>query len=142
MTLLELYSYCLIHLMIHGNAIARTLTKPLPVTNESAALALPSMKLIMPKLFDKNRAKGFTANFVIDIRGVEKFAIICDKGKLKIENKLPKKIDCRISATPLAFFLISTGNTSKWKQILTGKFFVFGKKPWLAFQLQTLFISL
>ncbi|SRR6266568_3106669 len=142
MTLLELYSYCLAHLMIHGCAVAKTLNRPLPITKKGAALTVPFTKIIMLRLFDKKAAKDFTANFVVHLRGVEKFTIICDKGKIKVENTLPQKVDCYISAAPLEFFLVSTGVTSKWLPIFTGKFFLYGRKPWLAFRLQTLFQSL
>ena len=142
MNLLVLYSFCLTHLMIHGCAIAKTLHQQLPVTKKGASLIIPFTKVVMLKLFDKEAAKDFTANFVMNIRGVEKFAVICNKGKIKIENTIPQKVDCYISTTPLEFFLVSTGVISKWMPILTGKLFLYGKKPWLAFHLQTLFPGL
>jgi hypothetical protein len=142
MNLLELHSYSLMHVMIHGCAVAKALNRQLPVTEKGAVLTVPFTKIIMLKLFDKKAAGDFTANFVVNMRGVEKFAIICDKGKIKIESTIPQQVDCYILADPLAFFLVSTGIISKWMPILKGKLFLYGKKPWLAFRLQTLFQSL
>lgn len=142
MTLLILSSYCLTHLLIHGCAIAKALKQHLPVTQKNAVLTLPFTKLVMVKLFDKKKAKNFTANFVINIRDTEKFSIICENGRLTIDSYIPQKIDCHISAEPLTFFLVSTGLISQWMPILRGELFIYGTKPWLAFKLQTLFMGL
>src|SRR6266404_7097032 len=56
MNLLELYSYCLMHVMIHGCAVSKTLNRQLPVSKKAASLTVPFFKIIMPKLFDKNAA--------------------------------------------------------------------------------------
>jgi hypothetical protein len=142
MNLLVLYSFCLTHLMIHGCAIAKTLHQQLPVTKKGASLIIPFTKVVMLKIFDKKAAKAFKANAVVNMRGVEKFAIMFNNGKIKIENTIPQKIDCYISAAPLEFFLVSAGVISKWMPILTGKLFLSGKKPWLAFHLQKFFPGL
>jgi hypothetical protein len=140
--LLVLLSYCLTHLLIHGCTIAKVLNQPLPVTRENTSLIIPFIKVIMVKLYDKKAAKGFSGNFVLAIKGIDTFSLICTPQNVKVSSSKPQKVDCSLKIDPLTFFLVSNGYTSKWKAFSSGKISLGGRKPWLAFKLQTLFKGL
>ncbi|HVA96691.1 MAG TPA: hypothetical protein VND99_03470 [Candidatus Acidoferrales bacterium] len=134
-------SYCLSHLLGHGCAIANALGKPLPVRIQHIRITIPFLKMIMLRVYDKKAALNLNASFVIDMRGIEKIVIICDAKGAKIENHIPKIVDCYISVDPLSFFLVTNGLVPQWKAFITGKLILWGKRPWLVFKLKTLFPS-
>lgn len=140
--LTTLFSYCLTHLLIHGCTLAKTLNKTLPVTKENTILTIPFLKVIMPKLYNKQSAKGFYANFVFSLTGGEPFVLLCTPKGVTITNKLPSKIDCYLRMDALTFFLISNSFMSQWKALFLRKIYLGGKKPWLALKLQSLFKGL
>lgn len=52
-----------------------------------------------------------------------------------------RRVDCHISADPVAFFLLGSGLASQWPLIARGKLMTWGRKPWLALKLASLFVS-
>lgn len=141
-TLLNLFSYCLLHLISHGSSTAKTLNKPLPATMINTGLTIPFIKVAMVKLFDKKIAGDLTANFVFAIKNVETFVIHIHKGEIKIDNHISSAIDARVSLDSLTFFLGTNGYMPIWKALFTGKMSLSGKRPWLILKLQSLFKGL
>lgn len=141
MTLLLGIAYCLTHTLGHGSAIAHALSKPLPIKPYHMKITLPFLKRMMPRVYDRKAADGLNARFVIDMRGIEKFAIFCNPTRATIENTIPTSVDCYLSIDPMTFFLVSNSYLPQWKAILTGKIFLWGKRPWLVFRLKQLFPS-
>jgi putative sterol carrier protein len=141
-TVFELYSYCLTHILIHGSSVANALHKPLPATVGNTEKMVPFVKVFMLRMFDKKAVGNLAANFIISMRDIETFVIHIEKRTIRIEDALPKNVDCYISLSPLTFFLVTNGYYSLWLALLTGKIRLGGKKPWLAFKLQTLFKGL
>lgn len=141
-TLLNLFSYCLLHLISHGSSTAKTLNKPLLATLKNTGLTIPFIKVVMVKLFDKKAAGDLTANFVLEMRGVETFVIHVRKGEIIIDNALPSSVDVRIALDSLTFFLVANGYQSLWIALLSGKIRLGGRKPWLALNLQSFFKGL
>ncbi len=139
MELVDGMRYCLCHLLMHGSDIARALYKPVPVNPTCVSLILPFFKKGMSERYDKKAVSTLNARVDINVKGVSRFAIICRQGKVKIENEIPKSVDCHISVDPITFFLVSTGVVSLWKPLLKGKILVWGRKPWLALKLKTIF---
>ena len=60
--------------------------------------------------------------------------MIFDKGALSIDTEPPRRVDCHISAEPVALFLVALGLKKQWGPIATGKLMTWGTKPWLALQ--------
>lgn len=139
MNLLNLFSYCLLHLIGHGSSTAKTLKKSLPATLQNTGLTIPFIKIAMMKLFDKKSAGDLTAHFVLDMRNVETFVIHINKGEITIDNNIPSVVDVRIKLTSLTFFKVVNGYQSLWNALLTGRVVVGGKRPWLALKLATFF---
>lgn len=140
--LLILLRYCLMHYLIHSSTVAKTLRKPLPVTIENTGLIIPFIKVIMVKLYDKKAAKGFNGNFILAIKGVEAFSLVCTPKGVIIKDKPPQKIDCIVRMDPVIFFLVGNGYKSQWRAFFFGKISLGGKKPWLVITLPSLFKGL
>jgi hypothetical protein len=141
MDLLTSLSYNLCHVLIHGSQIALALKKPLPLEEKHIALTLPFLKQAMLKTYDKMLAKDFQGTFVIHIRNLPPYAIVCRSKSITVDDTIPEKVDCHISVDPFTFFLIATGVIGQWMPLLQGKFVIWGRKPWLALRLTTLFKS-
>ncbi|MGH2709244.1 MAG: hypothetical protein ACRDJK_13265, partial [Actinomycetota bacterium] len=78
------------------------------------------------------------ASFEIRMRGGSRFAVICDRGDVRVQDDVPKRVDVHISADPVAFFSVGTGLVSQWGPIARGKMTAWGVKPWLAFRFKIL----
>ncbi|MEK7570975.1 MAG: DinB family protein [Patescibacteria group bacterium] len=139
LTLPEGLAYCLCHLLMHGSAIALTLNKPFPISGKDIDFIFPFLQKVTPQVFDKQQGKHLVASFVIDLTNGPQFALIIDNGTVILTKNIPSKIDCHISADPQAYFLVSSGIIRQWKPFLTGKIFVWGRKPWLILKIKSLF---
>lgn len=134
-------SYMLTHLMIHGSAIAKALNKPYPIDPVHLELALPFLRYAMPSLLDKTAAGRLKACFDLRLRGGSSFAVIVQDGEAIVESIPSRRVDCHISADPIAFFLLAMGLESQWPLIARGKLMTWGRRPWLAMRMPTLFVS-
>ena len=139
MNLVDLLTYSLCHLLMHGSDIARTSKNPTLVKEKYVELIVPFFKGEMTKHYDKEKAKKINLSIDINILGVSRFTIICHKGELIIKEHVPRSVDCHIKIDPISFFLISTGVASLWKSLLNRKIIIWGKKPWIALHLKSLF---
>jgi uncharacterized damage-inducible protein DinB len=136
-----LVTYALSHTMQHGCAIARALHRPLPVTKEYVNLVMPFLTVGMENFVLKEKTKDLTASFLLRLRGGPKLAVTFDKGRMSIDAKPPHRVDCHISADPVALYLVAMGLKKQWGPIATGKLMTWGTKPWLALQFVGLFAA-
>lgn len=134
-------SYNLCHLLLHGSQISRTLNKPVLVTEQNAMMTLPFLKKAMLATYDKEAVKDFYATFAIHLTDLESFVITCNNEKITISEHGIGKVDCHITTDAKTFFLVATGLENQWHLLLKGKVRVWGRKPWLALKLTTLFKS-
>ncbi|MGH3764961.1 MAG: SCP2 sterol-binding domain-containing protein, partial [Pseudonocardiaceae bacterium] len=67
----------------------------------------------------------------VRIRGGDRFHFIFNDGALSIEDPSPRKVDCHISADPVAFLMVAWSRQSQWTAIANGKLLAWGRKPWL-----------
>jgi hypothetical protein len=134
-------SYMHTHLMQHGSAIAKALHKPYPVDRETVALTLIFLLHSLPLFVDKRAARGLNASYEIRLRGGARFGIRFDAGEATVEMAPSRKVDCYISAEPVAFFLLAMGLESQWPLIARGKLMTWGPRPWLALKLPRLIVA-
>jgi uncharacterized damage-inducible protein DinB len=126
--------YALTHTLMHACAVARALRKKPPIRNEHVKLMMPFIAVAMENFVSKDKTKDLTASFLLRLRGGPKMAVTFDKGTLSIDTKPPRRVDCHISAEPVALFLVAMGMKKQWGSIATGKLTTWGTKPWLALQ--------
>lgn len=129
-----LVSYMLTHTLMHAVPIAKALHKPQPVRREYVPLMLPFLAKGMQTFVFKEKTRKLTASFLLHLRGGPKLAVTFDKGALTVGATPTRRVDCHISADPVALFLVGVGLKKQWGPIATGKLVTWGTKPWLALQ--------
>jgi uncharacterized protein (TIGR03083 family) len=125
--------------LVHGYDIAKAEGLPWPIDPEFAVLTLEGMRAIMPHFVDEKAAAGLTACFEIRLRGGSTRYWQFDEGRLTVEDSPRSKVDCHISADPVAWLLMSYNRIGPTTPTLTGKVLVWGRRPWLALRLGDLF---
>jgi len=132
-------SYMLTHLLQHGCAIARALRQDLPVEPGHLELILPFMTMAMAVVADKTAIGDLDACVEMRFRGGPRLAITFDKGVPAISASPPRRVDCYVSADPVAFFLVAMGLSGPWGAVARGKIISWGRRPWLAMTLPAFF---
>lgn len=132
-------SYMLTHLLQHGCAIAKALGEDLPVEAGHLELVLPFLTTAMPVVADKAAIGNLDACVEVRFRGGPRLAVTFDKGAATISPAPPRRVDCYVSADPVAFFLVAMGLSGRWGAIARGKIVSWGRRPWLAMTLPAFF---
>jgi uncharacterized damage-inducible protein DinB len=134
-------TYVLTHTTMHACAVAQALHKKAPLRKEHVYLMMPFLTVGMENFVLKDKTKDLTASFLLHLRGGPQVAVTFDKGVLSLRTKPPRRVDCHISAEPVALFLVAMGLRKQWGPIATGKLMTWGTKPWLALQFVGLFAA-
>jgi uncharacterized protein (TIGR03083 family) len=123
--------------LVHGHDIgsASGSTWALPV--EEARTVLDGIIELAPHYVDEGGARGFSARYELRIRGGLQAALIFEDGLLTLDRP-EGHADCKISADPVAFLLVSYGRIAVWGPMLRGKLVAWGRKPWLGLKLPSL----
>jgi uncharacterized protein (TIGR03083 family) len=125
-------------LVVHGLDIARTIGLPWPISSREAILSLLGAVTIMPMYLDPLAARGVEASYEVRLRGGPRFIARVRDGALTVGPEGSPRVDCRISANPVAFLLLGYGRVGQWGQIARGRLFAWGRKPWLALKFASL----
>jgi hypothetical protein len=137
LNLANLTGHLLNETVTHGYDIARAAGRKWRIEPAHAALVLgrfivPVLRAIDPRsLVDAEKAAGLQATFDLRIRGGDRFFFVFDNGELRIEEPSSRRVDCHISADPVAFLLVVWGRQSQWSAIAKGQLLAWGRKPWL-----------
>jgi len=97
---------------------------------------------VVPYYLDAQRARGRHARYDIRLRGERgaRATFTVGGGALAIEAPAPgQPADCRLSADPWAFLLVLYGRSGPIAPALTGQILAWGRRPWLALTLATMF---
>ncbi len=96
---------------------------------------------MLPLAVNPATAGEVEATFEVRIRRGSRFLIQVHHGTAQVERFRSHPVDCRISAEPVAFLLLIYGRISLWRPIIRGKLLAWGRKPWLALKLNSLFYN-
>lgn len=136
-----LSSYLLAHLMMHGEPMALALRKPSIMDRESVLAAMPFIIFAMERFVDPNTTRNLTASFALHIRGGgQTYYITFDKGQPRFTSEKVRRVDCHVSADPVALLKVGFRIIEQWGPIATFKLTTWGPKPWLAFRFAGLFL--
>jgi uncharacterized protein (TIGR03083 family) len=135
-----MYAYMLTHLMMHGFQLERALHRRLGLERGTAQLAMPFIKYALPMVVDESSAGKLRAIYEIRIRGGSRFWVRLDRGVVTVHDEKPGRVDCFISADPVALLLVGLKLESQWAKIAQGKLLAWGRKPWLGFRFAGLFV--
>ena len=130
-------------LLLHGYDIAHAAGAPWRMERAHAALGIQGVSPLLPHYLDESRARGVRASYEIRLRGNGRSSLFLtlDDGRLTLGAPADGKVDCHISADPVAFLLVGYGRISQLGPILRGQMLAWGRKPWLAPKLATMLRS-
>jgi hypothetical protein len=134
--------------LIHGFDIARPEGLPWSIEPAHAALAtrfsFAFLHAIDPDsrrvFINRAKADGLRACVDFRLRDNGSLFVIVEDGTVLIEEPSDRrKIDCHISADPVALLLMSYGRIGRWAPLLKGQLVAWGRRPWLAAAINGLF---
>ncbi|MER5736658.1 MULTISPECIES: maleylpyruvate isomerase family mycothiol-dependent enzyme [unclassified Streptomyces] len=126
--------------LVHGLDVARGAGRPWTVGAAEASLVIgQAMVTMMPLALDAGKAKGVRIAFDLVLKGGPRLAVVVEDGAATVTRDAPPRpYDCRITAAPAAFLLVSFGRMPVWKAIARGRMRAGGRRPWLATRLSEL----
>jgi hypothetical protein len=130
--------------VMHGYDIAHGAGRRWRIEPAHAAMALgrfivPIIQALDPRaLVNGAKAAGVQATYDVRIRRGDRFHFVFDDGSVRVEEPSPRRVDCHISADPVAFLMVIWARQGQWRAISTGKLMAWGRKPWLGPQLRAL----
>ncbi|HJT03713.1 MAG TPA: maleylpyruvate isomerase family mycothiol-dependent enzyme [Pseudonocardiaceae bacterium] len=127
-------------MLIHGYDIARASRRSWFIAPGDAGLVLRGGLTILPYFVDRAAAAGVRASFDIRLRGKDglRLCLAFDDGSVNVAFGCTESVDCHLSAEPATFLLLMYGRQGPLRSALTGKVIAWGRKPWLAFYMQSL----
>ncbi|MGH3989940.1 MAG: maleylpyruvate isomerase N-terminal domain-containing protein [Pseudonocardiaceae bacterium] len=130
--------------IMHGYDIAHAAGRKWRIEPARAAMVLgrfnaPVAQALAPRAFVNGaKAAGVQATYDVRIRGGDSFYFIFDDGELRVEEPSSRRVDCHISADPVAMLMVFWSRQSQWTAIAKGKLMAWGRKPWLGPQFRAL----
>jgi hypothetical protein len=125
--------------VLHGYDIAKATGHPWPIDPVHAPLVLYGYAPAFALVVNPETAKGHTASYGIELRGGEGFVIRFTDGELAVEAAGSGRVECVISADPVAFLMVALGRLSQWEAIALGRMSASGDRPELALGFLDLF---
>jgi hypothetical protein len=130
--------------IMHGGDIAHAAGRPWRIEPAQAAMVLgrfimPVVQALDPRtMVNAAQVAGLRATYDLRIRGGDRFHFVFQDGALHIDDPRPRRVDCHISADPVALLMVLWNRQSSWSAIVSGKLLAWGRKPWLGPRLKTL----
>src|SRR5215475_4487296 len=128
--------------LVHGYDIARVARVPWPVPADWARTVFLGVLPVLPHYLLAGRARGRPARYDIRLRGERgaRAVFTIAAGELAIgAPRAGPPADCYLSADPWAVLLVLYSRSGPLKPGLTGRIVAWGRRPWLALTLPTLF---
>ncbi len=128
--------------VMHGYDIAQAAGRKWRIEPAHAVMALgrfivPIIQALHPRaLVNGTKAAGVQATYDVRIRGGDRFHFVFNDGSVRVEGPSSHRVDCHISADPVAFLMVVWARQSQWSAIGKGKLLAWGRKPWLGLQLR------
>ncbi|HKS52469.1 MAG TPA: maleylpyruvate isomerase N-terminal domain-containing protein [Pseudonocardiaceae bacterium] len=133
----SMFTYHLLNeTVMHGYDIAHAAGRRWRIDHGHAAMVvekflIPVVRALGSAMVNTDVAAGVRATYDIRIRGGDRFHFIFNDGALSVEDAAPRRVDCHISADPVAFLMVAWNRQSQWTAIAVGKLLAWGRKPWL-----------
>ncbi|MGH3971752.1 MAG: maleylpyruvate isomerase N-terminal domain-containing protein [Pseudonocardiaceae bacterium] len=130
--------------VMHGYDIAHAAGRQWRIEPAHAAMVLgrfivPIIQALDPRaLVNGAKAAGVRVTFDVRIRGGDRFHFVFDNGSVRVEEPSSRRVDCHISADPVAFLMVVWSRQGQWSAIRKGKLLAWGRKPWLGPRLRSL----
>lgn len=119
--------------LVHGFDVARAAGLAWPIDHRDALQVLDGIMAMVPDYVDRERAAGIHVIYELRFRKGPRYRLSIDDGTAEVSGP-GGKVDCWISADPVAFLLVGYGRIGQWGQILRGRMMAGGRNPWLGFK--------
>jgi len=121
-------------LLVHGWDIATTLGRPWPIGRDEANIVARGVLPLLPMIADPATTARASISYELRFRGGGPVVVVrVHGGELTVEPAVSRaRVDCRISADPVAFLLVAYGRLSQGAPILRGQLIAWGRRPWAA----------
>lgn len=126
---------------LHGRDLAEVERKPWSISRAEANLVFDGYIPLLRHFVNAEAIADLDACYEIRLRGGSTLYFEIADGRLDIRDSPTRRVDCRISADPVAYLLVGFGRVGRWRPVLTGQIVAFGRQPWLGFRLPSLFHS-
>jgi uncharacterized protein (TIGR03083 family) len=127
--------------LVHGWDIARGARLPWRIEPEHAALTATGTVPLLPFLVDPQAVRGLHLRSELRIRHDARIVMAIDDGTLRVEPPSAVPVDVRLSVEPVAYLLVTFGRLAVWHAMLQGKMVAWGRRPWRAGELGTVFMT-
>ncbi len=119
--------------VMHGYDIAHAAGRKWRIEPTHAAMVLgrfnaPIVQALAPRAFVNGaKAAGLRVTYDVRIRGGDSFYFIFDDGELSVEEPSSRRVDCHLSADPVAMLMLFWSRQSQWSAIAKGKLMAWGR---------------
>jgi hypothetical protein len=127
-------------LMLHAYDVATAVGAPWPIDPEHAQLALYGFGPCYGLVVNEERVGGWSAGYGIEVRDGPAFTVRFVDGEYRLEPADSGRVDCTISADPVAFLMVGSGRLSMPAAVALGLISIAGDRPELGFEFPDLFI--
>ncbi|HEY0639128.1 MAG TPA: hypothetical protein VGD67_15870 [Pseudonocardiaceae bacterium] len=128
----------LAELLLHGKDLATAAGRPWTITREQAVAGLSGVLPAMVVVADPARARAAAGTYHLRLRPADDWTIRVGDA-VTVERGRPARADLHLSADPLGFLYSGYGFVSPVRAALTGQVIAWGRRPWLAPRIGTLF---
>ena len=125
-------------LFVHGRDLSLGLGQKPTVPADEARLVLAGASALLPDYLDPASAGDMRATIDVRVRGGPRMVMWVHDGVLEVAAEPTQRVDCHISANPVAFLLVAYGRQSHWRAAFRGHLVAWGRRPWIALQLPAL----
>jgi uncharacterized protein (TIGR03083 family) len=126
--------------LLHGHDLARNLRARWPIDRHEALTVVSAAVKLLPLLSNPRTSAGVNATYDLRVRGGPRFTLRITDGIVHLDEP-GGRVDCHISADPVAMLLVSYGRRSQWRPILTTRMFAWGRRPWIGLRLMSYLVS-
>ncbi len=126
-------------LVVHGRDIAEAVGETWPITDDDARIILAGVMSLLPLYVDRDKSRGFSANYEIRVKGNPPVYVRFVNGEVSVGTTATDRVDCRITTHPVDYLLLGFGRIGQVRPILTGRLVAWGRKPWLGSKLASMF---
>ena len=126
--------------LLHGLDIARAAREVWTISRADALLVTPGALATTPRYLRSSVGEDVDVSYELRIRGGGRYRFAVSNGTAEI-TAAGEKVDCVITADPVAFLLLGYGRIPQWRPIIGGKMLASGRKPWLAVKFGSLLSS-
>jgi len=126
--------------LLHGYDIAVAAHRPWPIDPSHAVMGSHGYRSSYPLRLNPVTTRAHTASYGVELISGDRFTVRFTDGQCRLEPPDTGRVDCAITADPVAFLLVESGRMCQWAAIALGLIRACGERPELAAGFTDLFL--